>query len=524
MEDHIMRRFSICCAAAAVFGLAASAQTTADPQPIYRVTVVSRTLQAVNYEHRGGPTMIDFNGTVLLPHAKGQAIVESKRGRVSIDAKLERLEAPTMFGTEYLAYVLWAISPEGRAKNLGEVLVDSSNKAHITVTADLQAFGMIVTAEPYYSVATPSDVVVMENVVRPDTIGMREVVSARYDLLPRGGYVLNLAPNQRVAMASEGRKLPYDQYEALLEVYQAENAVQIARSMGADRFAPESLNKALALLDNARQMQSHTQDSHMVVSLAREAAQTAEDARAIAVKRRDEQQQREVQHSQDEGRIRAEQDAQQARVQAGQLAAQERAPVEAEAQQARVLTAPQVVEPDQEVQPQQPLPPVTARPVERAKFELSGDQRKTRAEILARLTPMLDTRDTPRGLVVTVNDPLFESETSDALRPAATERLMRIAAIVKAHPDLVIRVEGFTDDREHSRELSQRRADGVRIALTRYGVAPGSVVSMGYGNSRPLESNATAAGRETNRRVELDIAGPCIGDMALWDRTYSLKR
>src|SRR5271154_4223134 len=307
MEDHIMRRFSICCAAAAVFALAASAQSTADPQPIYRVTVVSRTLQAVNYEHSGGPTMIDFNGTVLLPHAKGQAIVESKRGRVSIDAKLERLEAPTMFGTEYLTYVLWAISPEGRAKNLGEVLVDSSNKAHITVTADLQAFGMIVTAEPYYSVATPSDVVVMENVVRPDTIGMREVVSARYDLLPRGGYVLNLAPNQRVAMASEGRKLPYDQYEALLEVYQAENAVQIARSMGADQFAPESLNKALALLDNARHMQARTQDTHMVVSLAREAAQTAEDARAIAVKHRDEQQQREVQRSQDEGRIRAEQ-------------------------------------------------------------------------------------------------------------------------------------------------------------------------------------------------------------------------
>src|SRR5277367_5000882 len=221
-----------------------------DPQPIYRVTVVSRSLEAVNYEHRGGPTTIDFQGTVLLSKAKGQAIVESKRGRVSIDAKLEHLEPPSRFGAEYLTSVLWAISPEGRPRNLGEVLADSSNKAHITVTSDMQAFGMIVTAEPYYSVTTPSDVVVMENVVRPDTIGTRELVTAKYDLLPRGVYVLNLGPDKRVAMASEGRKLPYDQYEALLEVYQAENAVQIARSMGADRFAPESLNKALALLDN----------------------------------------------------------------------------------------------------------------------------------------------------------------------------------------------------------------------------------------------------------------------------------
>src|SRR5580658_7155088 len=145
-----------------------------DPQPIYRVTVVSRSLEAVNYEHRGGPTTIDFQGTVLLPKAKGQAIVESKRGRVAVDAKIEHLEPPTIYGPEYLTYVLWAISPEGRPRNLGEVLVDSSNKSHLTVTSEMQAFALIVIAEPYYSVTLPSDVVVAENVVRPDTIGGRE--------------------------------------------------------------------------------------------------------------------------------------------------------------------------------------------------------------------------------------------------------------------------------------------------------------------------------------------------------------
>ncbi|HUJ50695.1 MAG TPA: hypothetical protein VLW25_10865, partial [Bryobacteraceae bacterium] len=232
-----------------------------DPQPIYRVTVVSRTLQAVNYAHRSGPTPIDLNGTVLLPHAKGMAIVESKRGGISIDAKIDHLDAPTKYGTEYLTYVLWAITPEGRPKNLGEVLVDGSNKAHISVTTELQAFGLIVTAEPYYAVTVPSDVVVMENVVRPDTMGTRELVTARYDLMPRGGYVLNVRSG--APALPEGRKLSYDQYEAVLELYQAENAVQIARSIGADRWAPEAFNKSVTLLDQARQTNAGSGDSNM---------------------------------------------------------------------------------------------------------------------------------------------------------------------------------------------------------------------------------------------------------------------
>src|SRR5579862_741860 len=202
----------------------------ADPQPIYRVTVVSRTLPAVNYEHRSGPTKIDFAGTVLLPKAKGDATVESKRGRISIDARFDHLEAPTKFGREYLTYVLWAITPEGRPKNLGEIVASASDKAKLSVTTDLQALGLMVTAEPYYSVTVPSDVVVLENVVRPDTIGRTEQVAAKYDLLPRGQYTMNISPTQLRTVGAETEKLPYDQYEALLEIYQAQNAVQIARS------------------------------------------------------------------------------------------------------------------------------------------------------------------------------------------------------------------------------------------------------------------------------------------------------
>lgn len=506
--------------------LTAWSQIGTNPQPIYRVTVVSRSLEAVNYEHRGGPTRIDFQGTVLLPRAKGQAVVESKRGRVSIDAKLEHLEPPTRYGAEYLTYVLWAISPEGRPRNLGEVLVDSSNKAHITVTSDMQAFGMIVTAEPYYSVTIPSDVVVVENLVRPDTIGVREQVSAKYELLPRGQYTLNLQPAALHSVAADYGKLPYDRYEALLELYQAENAVQIAQSLEAGHYAPEPYSKAVTLLESARSSYDRKQDAHFVVSNAREATQMAEDARTISVKRREEERlERESRQSQaEEGRLRlrAQADAELAQAQAAaEQADAERAAEQAraDAEQAQALAAERAAQ----SRPQAP-PRLVARPVP-AQYELTGAQRQSRAEMLARLNAVLVTRDTPRGLVLTVPDSFFEPGESGLPRPAASERLMQVAALVSARPGLVLRVEGHMDDHagEQADLLSQRRAETVRATLVRYGVNPGSVSSVGFGKARPITSNATASGREENRRAEIVIPGASIGGMALWERTYALK-
>ncbi len=285
-----MKAILICCLASGCSAaLWAQAPVPSGSQPIYRVTVVSRNLEAVNYEHRGGPTSIDFQGTVLLPHAKGSAVVESHRGSVAIDAKFDHLEPPTRFGREYLTYVLWAISPEGKPTNLGEVLADSSNHAHLKVTTNLQAFGLIVTAEPYYSVAVPSDVVVAENLIRPDTIGAREQVNVKYELMPRGQYTLNVPPQQLHSLGAEEPKLSYDRYEAVLELYQAENAIAIAKSQGADQYASDSLAKAKALLVQAQDLNARKSDPHAIVSAAREAAQMAEDARTIAVKRQAEE-------------------------------------------------------------------------------------------------------------------------------------------------------------------------------------------------------------------------------------------
>jgi outer membrane protein OmpA-like peptidoglycan-associated protein len=468
-----------------------------DPQPIYRVTVVSRTLQAINYEHRSGPTKIDFQGTVLLPKAKGDATVESKRGRISVDARFDHMDPPTKFGREYLTYVLWAITPEGRPKNLGELVVDGSNKAKISVTTDLQALGLMVTAEPYYSVTTPSDVVVLENIVRPDTIGRVEEVAAKYELLPRGQYTLNISPNQLRTVGSEAEALPYDRYEAVLELYQAQNAIQIARSLGADRYASDTLSKAETLLGEAQSLQARKQDTHMIVSRAREAAQMAEDARIVTVKRRDEDRlSRERQQDLEESRARtrAEAEAQQAQAQA----AADRSAAEAdraEAERARAIAERARPEP----------PPARADNSQMI-------QRQTRANLLAGLNNILPTRDTPRGLVVVVPSSMLETSPQNPAPPAARQ-LAQIAALITTYPGLNVRVEGYTDDRNtdiEDRAISQGRAQVVRDILITNGVPPRAATAVGYGKDRPVASNESAAGRDQNRRVEIVILGQAL--------------
>ena len=248
--------------------------------PIYRITVVQRSLPAVNYGHRSVPTKIDFRGTVLAPATHGSAIVESKAGAVTIHAKLSGLDAPAKFGPQYLTYVLWAISPEGQTERLGEVITNHSDDAKLEVSTSLQTFGLLVTAEPYFAVSKPGPVVVMENVLRADTIGTSEPVSAKYELLPRlETYTVNLPPPG--AAAGNGPMVSQREYEAVLAIYQARNAIQIAKAEGVDARAQGTLEKAEHLAQEAEQIRDRKANSERVISLARQAAQTAEDARNI---------------------------------------------------------------------------------------------------------------------------------------------------------------------------------------------------------------------------------------------------
>ena len=249
--------------------------------PIYRITVVQRSLSAVNYGRRSGPTKIDFRGTVLAPGTHGNATVEAKAGAVGIHAKFAGLDSPAKFGAQYLTYVLWAISPEGQTERLGEIITNHSDDAKLDVTTSLQTFGLLITAEPYFAVTKPGPVVVMENVLRPDTVGASEQVSAKYELLPRAeNYTVNLSPDAK--NSGSGPMVSQREYEATLALYQARNAIQIARAEGIDSRARETLEKAEHLEQEAEQIPNRKANSERVISLARQAAQTAEDARNIA--------------------------------------------------------------------------------------------------------------------------------------------------------------------------------------------------------------------------------------------------
>jgi outer membrane protein OmpA-like peptidoglycan-associated protein len=478
--------------------------------PIYQVTVIERTVKAVNYQYRGGPTQIDFRGTVLMPEARGTAVVESKRGRTELDAKFSHLSEPSRYGKEYLTYVLWAITPEGHARNLGEVVANSSDNGHLLVTTDLQAFGLIVTAEPYSAVRQPSDVVVMENEIRPDTIGRIEPIKARYELLPRGHYTYQKPTN---GAAAEGPKVSMDRYESLLELYQAQNAVQIAAAHDADRYAPDLMAKAKSLLAEAQQMEGHKAGRSSVVTIARQAAQTAEDARTVAVKRSQESElaaTKAALQQERERREAAEAEARQAKIEVSEQRsklAEERAARE-QTEQAAAMPPPP---------PPNPTEPL-AVPVPESPRAEAARKTEHRLDLLRRLNGFLPAMDSPRGLVITLPNSDFRNE---ALDPAVAARVAHVGAILGREAGLSVEVEGHTDSASaESEQASQVRAEVVRDAMVKGGMTPSAISSRGLGNSRPLVSNS-GANREQNRRVEIVVSGGAIGALAAWDRTYN---
>lgn len=515
--------FKIALLTAPVFFLTSAAWPQTPPPhdttvPIYRVTVVERTVRAVNYQYRNGPTQIDFRGTVLMPAAKGDAVVESKSGRTEIEAKFDRVDAPTRFGPEYLTYVLWAVTPDGHARNLGEVLTNSSDKSRLRVTTDLQSFGLIVTAEPYAAVRLPSDVVVMENVVRPDTIGTTQPINVKYELMPRGAYTYNV-PSQ--LQNAGGPRVSMDRYESLVELYQAQNAVQIAASQGAAQYAPEIFSRAQQQLHNAQQLNDRRMDRSTVVTAARQAAETAEDARTVAMKR---QQDHELDKARDEAnmerqrRIQAEAAAQQAQAEAAAqrqtLEAERAVRRQAEAVAEAATSAPATPPPLNE--------PAAAPLTESAnRIDTHQEQLDLRVTLLRQLNGALEARDTPRGLVVTVPEADFHGSS---LNPVISGSLARIAQIVAAHPGLSVEVEGNCDSPGAAGEsMSYQRAETVRAALIGSGLSSSSIDARSLGSSRLIASNASPSGREQNRRVEIVIVGSAIGSLPYWDKPYSLN-
>jgi outer membrane protein OmpA-like peptidoglycan-associated protein len=514
--------------------------------PIFRIEVVARSTQAINYLHRSGSTKVDFQGTPLMAMARGGAKVESERGVIHVSAEFKNLAQPSSFGPEYLTYVLWAISPDGRPVNLGELTLDSygaGSTSKIETTSDIQTFGMIVTAEPYYAVTKPSDVVVMENIVRPDTRGVVESIHARYELLPRGTYTLQGRAGGYVPV-QVSKKNPF-------ELYEAENAVELARIAGADKYARGSFDKAYAALQQAERYQNQKPGQKPVITMAREAAVRAEDARVVALQRRlEEQQENERQAAlarenaererADAARLRAEDEARQrAQADADRRAAeQSRAEALAAAQQARQerqeadaarLAAQQAQQAalaqQQQLAAEAERSRTAAAESDRLRQKAEQDQAQLRQQLLDQFNAILQTRDTARGLIVNMSDVLFDT-AKYTLRPGAREKLAKVAGIILSHPGLLIEVEGHTDSvggDEYNMRLSENRATAVRDYLVAQGINASNVGAQGFGKTMPVADNSTAAGRQMNRRVELVVSGDIIGTSITAARTSAQK-
>jgi outer membrane protein OmpA-like peptidoglycan-associated protein len=471
---------------------------------------VSRTIHAVNY-HNNTSTDINFEGTALMPRAAGKAKVDAKGGRVAIKSEFDNMEPPSSFGPPYLTFVLWAISPEGRPNNLGELVLDGK-KSKIDVTTRLQTFGLMVTAEPYFAVTLPSDVVVLQNVVAKNTKGAVSEVDANFELLQRGRY-----DHMHLQPLTPDPKAP-------LALYEARNAVRIAEAEEAPKYAPESWAKAQAALLQAEDYQKRKQ-KQPTLTASRNAVQAAEDSRSIATKRAEDeriaqQQQASAQAAAD---ARAQQEAEAAR--AAQAKAQQEAEsqqraqaeaaaaeadkqrAEADAQrQAEALRAQQAADQQKQAQQQAEAAQQQAQRAEQEKEQL-------RAKLLAQFNQILETKDTPRGLVANMSDVLFDT-SKYSLKDPAKIALARFSGIVMNYPGLKLQIEGYTDSRgsdEFNQKLSEDRATAVRNFLVSQGVNLSNITALGLGPNNPVADNSTTEGRQKNRRVEIIVSGDVIG-------------
>ena len=483
---------------------------------------VSRTAKAITYRRGSGAVKVSVGGTDLMPRIIGQAQVENKGSRVEIEADFQGMEDATKFGFEYLTYVLWAISPQGRAVNLGEVQVKNGN-AEIKAITDMQTFALVVTAEPYFAVSQPGDEVVAQNA----EYAGGENINATYSLLGRGVYSSSNTKIENVIFGID-RKTP-------TELFEARNAVRIANNANAAKYAPAAIAKANQQLQDAETSYRQKRDKKMVISQARDAVQTAEEARVMSVKQKGEEDAQaqaaaEKQAAEDRAakaradaeaeaqrRLEAEQareQAEAAKAEAERMkqealnAAAEAAKAKEEAEKARQAA---IVE-QQAALAQKQVAETEAQKAREAAAKAEAEKANLRAQLRAQLNSILQTEDSARGLIVNMSDVLFDT-ASFTLKPAAREKLAKVSGILLAHPGLTLQVEGHTDSvgsDEMNQRLSEQRAGSVRDFLAAQGVDGSAITAEGFGKTEPIASNDTPEGRQHNRRVEIVVNGDSI--------------
>ena len=482
-EDILVLHFKmnsfVCTLCLCLAPVAAVAQDTPESD------LTTKSVKAIGYTVGGGGTKVDLKGTELMPQAAGEGKVEAKQGKTNIEISVKNMEQPSKLGSEFLTFVLWVVTPDGRTGNTGEIVVDRNGNGKLHVTTPAQTFSMVVTAEPYFAVRLPSEMVILENEIRKNTKGQIFPIND-FKLMKRAQYEKLENP---LAMTPDVERVP-------LLVYEARNAVEIAKSREAERDAHEIFAKAQASLQMTENALAGKANKPEIMSKARQAIQFAEDARALAAQR------------QEEARIVAEREAAAARAKAE---AEAKAAAEAK-RQAELVAAKEARMKAEADAAERALK--AKEQAARAEAERSRQAANAlRIQLLEQFNRILETRDTPRGLVVNMGDVLFDFGKSE-LRPEAREKLAKLSGIILGHPGLSLTVEGHTDNVGSdlvNQALSEKRAGAVRNYLVEEGLPEQSVKAQGFGKSTPVADNSSAAGRQKNRRVEIVISGEVIG-------------
>ena len=489
----------LCFVCIPLFSSVAMAQTQIQPTTP-ESDVVRKSIKAVGYEVGGGSTKVVFVGTSEAPNAGGEAKVDAKKAGTNIELKVTGMPQPTTFGAEFLTYVLWIVTPDGATTNMGEIPIDKNGEGKLNAVAKSQTFAMGVTAEPYYAVPIPGEIVVLINDTTKKTKG-KIYPENSYKLMKRSQYARLGNP---LALTPDLKNVPLDMYEA-------RNAVDIAKSRGAEKYAPEIFRKAQSSLQMAENSLSSGADKNQIITNARATIQFAEDARALTAQRVEAeriQQEKDAAAAAAAAKAKAEADAA-AAVEAkrqAELAAAREAQQKAEADAAAAKAAAKAEAEQAALKAKE----------QAAKDEAARAQAATealRAQLLKQLNDVLQTTDTPRGLVVNMADVLFETGKYN-LSTDAQLKLAKLSGIIQAHPGLNLAIEGYTDttgSADFNMKLSQQRADTVRDFLIAQGLLADTITSKGFGEANPIADNSTAAGRKQNRRVEIVVSGEVIG-------------
>ena len=462
--------------------------------------VISRSIKAIGYQVGGGSTKVIFIGTTAAPNASGEAKVEAKTAGTNIDLKVKAMPQPTSLGAEFLTYVLWTITPDGSTNNLGEIPIDKNGEGKLSASTQSQTFAMIVTAEPYFAVSLPSEVVVLENDTKKNTKG-KIFPDNSYKLMKRTQYAKLGNP---LALTPDLKNVP-------LAMYEARNAVDIAKSQGAPQYAADIYGKATSSLQQAENALSSKADKGQVITIARQTIQFAEDSRALSAERQEaERIQKEKDAAAAEAAAKAKEEADARAATEAQRQAELNAAKQAQMQaEADAAAARQKAAADAQAAALQAKEQAAREDAERARAATAA----LRKQLLDQLNSVLQTTDTPRGLVVNMADVLFAFGKYD-LKPDAQLKLAKLAGIIQAHPGLHLAIEGHTDNvgsDEANMKLSQQRADPVRDVLIQQGLAPDTVTAVGMGKANPVADNSTPDGRQKNRRVEIIVSGEVIG-------------